>query len=210
MEWEFRTGRPVQYSLLLFIFLVSITGCQNIQRFDDSSDQAFYVIQAATQDQNSASSSGTIRFRIFYFDYNIILIDSIPEIYYHGKRFYCKTGAEPNNQMPFFYHFTPDDFHPVEKVPDLMHVILSDSVIPQRVYLISNTDTIRDAKYFELKARFAQCNIKTSTRFITEEEEEIMKSILNNTIYRPENINWNHTLYVPDDFNSEIEISIDR
>jgi len=186
--------------------LIIFISCQNEQKLNSLKTSEIYFVRSSNSFNKGYSTENTITFRDFYFDYNIILIDSISSIYYHIKPLNCMSGTKPNNEFPNFCNLKPENFLTVKSISDLMKIILTNSEIPERIYLISNNDTIRDIRYFKLKDQLSNHDIKTSTRVLTEEEEEIMKSILKNTDYRPENINWVRTLNVPSEFNSEIEI----
>lgn len=192
----------INFKIIPILILIILISCQNEQKLKTLKDSEIYVIKTSSPYDKDDS----FKFREFYFNYNIIMIDSIPEIYYHKKRFNCLTGTEPNNTLPNFCNLKPENFLASNNTSELIKIIVNDSEIPKRVYLISSNDTITDNRYFDLKTQLEKHNIKTSTRVWTEEEEEIMKSILKKINYRPENINWEKTLNVPNEFNSEIEI----
>ncbi len=90
-------------------------------------------------------------------------------------------------------------FNKCISVEQVETIIDKDSSFTSKLlYLVSNKDTIKDKRYYYLKQKLQAKNIKISTRLLTEEEEAIMKAILNNSEYRPEEIEWLSTIGVPD------------
>ena len=195
--------------IYLLIFLaVLMVGCHNnISKSGNDIQQ--YVIQKADYQIRTDSITGEpIQvFREFYFDYNIILIDSIGSIYFHKKRFYCLTGSDVwNNTLPVFRNLKSDYFEKLDEIELLLNEILDSENETERVYLISNKDTISDTRYFKLKQNLLENGIKVSTRLITEEETVIMTTILKNMEYNPNEINWERTLSIPTEIEEDTEI----
>ena len=200
----------MRIKIIPILILVTLFGCQNEHQMRTSENSEIYVIRSVPEDtQNDSMSNGTITFREFYFDFNIILIDSISEIYFHKKHFYCLTGTNPNNKLPHFRNLKPEYFQTSKNTSELIKLILKEIQNPERVYLISSNDTIRDKRYFDFKDNLSENGIKSSTRTLTEEEVVIMKSILQKAEYRPENIIWERTLNVPNEFEDEINDEIE-
>ena len=167
-----------------------------------------YIIKKANSKPRIDSLTGKpIQFiREFYFDYNIILIDTLSSSYFHKKRFYCLTSNDIwNNSLPIFRNLKPEYFEKAETVEMVLKRILENDEKVESVYLISNKDTISDTRYFKLKQDLTENGINVSTRVITEEERVIITSILEKRKYNPDEINWEKTLNVY----TAIEDSID-
>lgn len=193
----------IMSSFLLVIILISIFfGCGTISKKKlENNDESFIIKKGDTNRIRIDSVTGdTIEFmRVFYFDYNIILIDSVPDVYYHKDFFHCYTDYPLNNILPFYAFMDVDDFYKCASAKEMEDIILKDSSFSRdRLYIVSNKDTIRDKRYFLLKNTFLANNIQISTRVLTEEESYIMKAILTRKEYCPENIQWKKTLEVPD------------
>lgn len=141
-----------------------------------------------------SATGDTITFMTtFYHDINIILIDSIKEIYYHKVGFFCMTGSNPNNIIPRFRGFEQEKFKKANNLKDLFQQITQDSCIIESIYLACNNDTINDERYFAIKEVVDKFNLFVSTRLITEEENAIMDAIIHNYTYNRRNINWENT-----------------
>lgn len=189
------------------ILFFSFVCCQS-QESNDSipGKEEVFIIKHFDQNERFQSilADSLEFYRIeYYFDYNIILIDTIPDIYYHKKRFFCLTGREMRNNLPFFRNLQPEYFQKNMSITEILNQVLSDSiraesVYPKRVNIAYNRDTIMDERYFQLKNLFIKNNIAVSTRNPTEEEDVILRSIINNRKYKPEEIEWQRTQYVPD------------
>lgn len=150
--------------------------------------------------QIDSVTGDTIQFmRDFYFEYNIILIDTIQEVFYHKDKIRCMTGYSWNNILPFYSFMNKDDFNKCASAKQIEDIILSDSSFSKGyIYIVSNRDTIKDKRYFLLKSSLQANKIKISTRNLTEEEEYIMKAILTKSDYNPERIQWKKTLQAPE------------
>lgn len=194
----------ISFSLIILLF----TGCHSGFNTDSNRNNIeYYIIRDADTNKIriDPKTGDSIEFMIevmidFYCPYNIILIDTLNEIYYHKKQFQCFTGYPENNSLPFYGFLKKEYFEKCSSVFEMEQIIMTDSLLHnRRVYLISNKDTISDKKYFSLRNALQNDSIKVSTRLLTEEEEEIMKSILNNFDYCPEKIIWHKTLMVPDE-----------
>lgn len=188
--------------LLVTIILSLIFGCGTVSMEKaETEDETFIIKKGDTNRIRIDSVTGdTIDFmRVFYFDYNIILIDTVPSVYYHKGFSYCDASYPFNNILPFYAFMDVDDFYKCASAKHMVDIILKDSSFSKdRLYIVSNKDTIRDKRYFLLKNTFLANNIKISTRVLTEEETYIMKAILTGKEYCPENIQWKRTLEVPD------------
>ena len=185
--------------ILITLFLLSIIGCRQLEQEKDVLNESnIYVIKHNYEKLQDDSIDFIIR--EFYFDYNIILIDSLPEIFYHKKHFYCLYGAELNNAEPYYRNLKVECFQSVLRPDDLILLLQNDSIRPRSIYLISNKDSIRDNRYFEIKKQLLENDIRVSTRLLTEEENLIMTSIINDEEYKPEESVWKNTLYLPEDF----------
>lgn len=187
----------------LFILILA-NSCQNHSSSQNISDDSDSI---STSDKSD--NKNTLFVREFYFDYNIIFIDSISKIFFHKARFYCATGEDFNNNLPYFRNLKPDYFEVALNTSELLKIIINDENITEHVYLISNNDTITDQRYFHLKSQLLKHGIKSSKRKLTEEEDEIMKSIIYKKEYNPEKVKWKSTLNVPTDFLEKIEINDD-
>ena len=182
--------------------LFSFACCQRQENNDSILEkEEVFIIKHFDQNESFQSSlADTLQmYRIeYYLDYNIILIDTISDIYYHKKRFYCLTGLEMRNNLPFFRNLQPEYFQKNTSITEILNQVLSDSIKPERVYIAFNRDTIMDERYFQLKNLFIKNNIVVSTRNPTEEEDVVLSSIINNRKYKPEEIEWQRTQYVPE------------
>ena len=188
------------YCILILFMLLS---CSH----NRTENERIYIIQYKMPNDTIGSDSLPIEyFKEFYLDYNIILFDSMPEIYYHKKRFFCLPGMEQENKaLPYFRNLKPDYFLNINNLNEIKETILADTVRPKWIYLAYNKDTIRDKRYFELKTFFTNNNINVSTRKITEEEEVILTSIMNGKKYEPHLIDWKNTSNVPN-FRDEMRL----
>lgn len=192
----------MRIKLIYILIFVLAYSCQNNPSRKNVSKDSDSI---STCDKSN--NIDTLFIREFYFDYNIIFIDSISKIYFHKKQFYCRNGNDFNNNLPYFRNLKPDYFKVSLNNSELLKIIISEENITKRVYLISNTDTITDKRYFDLKSQLFKVGIKSSTRKLTEEEDEIMKSIIYKKHYNPEKVKWKSTLNVPTDFSEKIEIT---
>lgn len=173
-------------------------------------EKEIYIIKSL--DTNKiCNDTNTLTVVEFYLDYNIIIVDSLKDIYYHKKRFYCLYGRDSFVKLPYFRNLQPEYFLKRKKIDEIINLILSDSIRPKRVYIACNRDTIVDERYFQMKKLFIQNNIAVSTRKLTEEEDVVLSSIQNKKKYKPENIIWKRTLGVPEmkDINKNLEIEND-
>ena len=201
---------------LSFFIIVSIfvTSCYfEHQEKKERENRESYVIKVADTNRiryDSLTGEEIIPIRAYYFDYNIILIDSLDEIYYHKQRFFCLTGREIPNNLPFFRNLKPEYFNKSKNLGELLNQISIDSIPAKNVYLVANTDTIYDNRYFKLKKELIRKGIRVSTRKLTEEENAIITAVLNQKKYKPEEIRWENTLSVPEDFYGEFEIDIEE
>lgn len=201
---------------LSFFIIVSffVTSCYfEHQEKKERENRESYVIKVADTNRiryDSLTGEEIIPIRAYYFDYNIILIDSLDEIYYHKQRFFCLTGREIPNNLPFFRNLKPEYFNKSKNLGELLNQISIDSIPAKNVYLVANTDTIYDNRYFKLKKELIRKGIRVSTRKLTEEENAIITAVLNQKKYKPEEIRWENTLSVPEDFYGEFEIDIEE
>lgn len=186
----------------ILIGLLSFIGCESTSKKKNDDITEYFIIKRPdlAKIQFNHKTGDTIHSIIdFYFDYNIILIDTINEIYYHGDRVQCMTGYQMNNILPFFAFMNKEYFKKCISIEQVKNIIDKDSSFTSRwIYLVTNRDTINDKRYFSLKKMMLAKNIKISTRLITEEEEAILKAIINNSEYRPEEMEWHSTIGVPD------------
>jgi hypothetical protein len=191
------------------LFLLTlIVGCDNLDSESKAKNQEYIVQKASTKVRLDSLTGDTVPFiREFYFDYNIILIDTISPVYLHQNRFQSLTGlAVWNNDLPVYRYLKPEYFEKIAKIEMVLKRILESEKEIERVYLISNKDTINDSRYFELKQKLNESGIDVSTRVITEEEKFIMTAILKNRKYHPDKKNWENTLNVPAVFEENFEI----
>ncbi|MDL2311921.1 hypothetical protein LJC68_03475 [Bacteroidales bacterium OttesenSCG-928-B11] len=185
--------------LLILIFLFSFFSCNTNDKKNENED--FYVIKH--KDYSKVDTDEISIMVEYYFDYNIILLDSISDIYYHKKRWGCRTGREFNGNLPYFGFLQPKDFIKTEDLDNLKGRVLADMLsdsteTSHRVGLICNKDTIRDKRYFELKKFFLSNDIGVSVRKTTEEENAILESIMERKEYEPYLIEWKNTFGAPD------------
>lgn len=199
-------------NIAIIIFLtLTIIGCgNNHHRLEKDIQQ--YVIKKAKHKVNIDSiTENPIPFiKEFYFDYNIILVDTLRSIYFHEKRFYCLTGSDVwNNSLPIFRNLKPDYFEKEDKIELVLNRIIKSKKEIERVYLISNKDTISDDRYFELKQKLIENKIGVSTRLMTEEEIAVLSSILENRKHNPIEVDWKSTLHTEFENGEEFEITDD-
>jgi len=177
----------MKIKIISIFFLIIFFSCQEGHNRKGSENLEIFIVTNSNQQNDSLNNTKNV-YREFYSDLNIIFIDSIPEIYYHRKRIYCLTGSEPNNTLPFFRNLKPEYFKTSQSTLELRDLVLKENLKHKRIYLISNKDTIRDKRYFDLKNKLIDKGILTSTRTLTEEETVIIcqhvgihlnKSVLN-------------------------------
>ena len=190
------------HKILLIVLSLSILLSCNTNNVKNE-EEDFFVIEYS--DFSNIDTNKVVMVE-YYLDYNIILFDSISDIYYYKTRWLCLTGMGFNGNLPYFRFLQPDDFEKdddLDKIKEFVFAgMLSDSTKTSRnwVGLIYNQDTIRDKRYFELKQFFMDNNINVATRKTTEEEDVILKSIMSGKKYEPHLIEWKNTFDVPDDF----------
>lgn len=132
------------------------------------------------------------------------MIDSIDDIFYYKVQFHCYSGSdELSDTLPSYQGFRPSQFNVTEDATRIIEFINQDSTEDIRINIAHNMDSIVDYRYFDLKRRLLEDIIAVSTRLITEEEDHIVYSILNNKEYNPKLINWKSTIYFPDSFNED-------
>lgn len=130
-----------------FCFL--ITCCNNTEKvIAEFEEEEVYVIKEVIINSNEVdpiSGEEIIDLGpVFYLDYNIILIDTIPNFYYHKQEYFCFTGYPQNNNLPYFVNLQPENFHQNEGVRGIVNIILNDSTRTEQVYIAYNKDTITD------------------------------------------------------------------
>ena len=134
----------------------------------------------------------------WYAPYNIILLDSVSDIYFYGLSF---THSFNNEILPAFHLLRPQYFEKTDDLGKIKEVVLA-RVLSGRtnkwIYLIYNRDTIRDKRYFILEDFFESKGIRVSTRMPTEEENAVLNSIMRGEKYKPHLIEWRNTVSVPD------------
>ena len=195
--------------ILLGIFLlITILACNNINSQFKGKNQIYSIQKAKSElSIDSLTNKPKQLIREFYLDYNIILIDTLSSVYFHKKKFLCLSGQENlNRSFPFFINLKPKFMEKSQTIEMVLKRVLENKEKVERVYLISNVDTISDSRYFNLKQYLIRNRIKVSTRIITEEERLVMTAILENKEYRPDKINWKKTLNVFFDVKDYIEI----
>ena len=133
----------------------------------------------------------------WYAPYNIILLDSISDIYFH------RVPRSPNFEGvgPHFYNLRPRNFEKTDDLIQIKEIVLAHMLLERSrrwIYLIYNQDTIRDRRYFILKDFFKNHDILVSTRRPTEEENAILNAIMSGQKYKPHLIEWKNTTNVPD------------
>lgn len=194
--------------LLAMFLLLTMLACNNINSQYKGKDQIYIIQKAKSKLSIDSLTDNTIQLiRDFYFDYNIILIDTLRSVYFHKKKFLCLSGHENlNNSLPFFINLKPKFIEKSRTIEMVLKRVLENEKKVERVYLISNVDTIYDSRYFKLKKYLIRNGIKVSTRVISEEERFVMTSILEKKEYKPDKINWKKTLNVFYDVKDYIEI----
>jgi len=138
----------------------------------------------------------------YYAGYNIILFDSIPDIFYHRIRSWPHHHwyGDAYGFVPDFFFLRPLYFEKDTNLDKIKEVVLAEVLERAHpwVYLIYNQDTIRDKRFFALKDFFESNNIHVSVRKPTEEENYILISILSGKEYEPHLIEWKNTVNVSD------------
>jgi len=133
----------------------------------------------------------------YYFDFNIILIDSLPQIYYHKKKWVCSgcMGAvtDEMDKHPRLIGLQPDMLIEVDGIDRLSQKLFSEDTTPNSVYIVSNRDSIYDLRYFALKDSLMNKGIHVSTRLLTQEEANVLTCVINDTTYNPNNYPWEYT-----------------
>jgi hypothetical protein len=131
----------------------------------------------------------------YYHDINIILIDSLSQIYYHIKRFVCRgcVGVQDHSTLPEFIGLEPKRLIKTDSSKGIIKELLQYVEAPKWVYLVSNKDTITDSRYFEIKKALTNQGINISTRLLTEEEANVLQCVLDNREYNPSDFSWNET-----------------
>ncbi len=156
-----------------------------------------YIIQKTNFSPRIDSISGdTISIIInYYHDINIILIDSLPQIYYHRKRFVCGgcMGEQKYSILPQFIGLNPERLIRIDSLRNILKEILQGEEAPKWVYLVSNKDTITDSRYFENKEVLIEYGINISTRLLTEEEANVLQCVLDKRAYNSSDFSWNET-----------------
>lgn len=190
---------------LLYIQILLLFGCSsnNANHDHNLTKENIFIIDKDRPFKNSISSpdTNTIVITEYYFDYNVLLIDTLKELYYSTLPFYCLAGREiENNFLPYYVGFDKNSFQKSDDTYALINLISRDSSEDKTVYLVSNTDTIRDERYFEIKDSLKGKGIWVSTITLTEEEEEILRAILTKVDYEPEKVLWDKTIDLPKDF----------
>ena len=146
--------------------------------------------------QIDSISGDTIPIIIYYYhDINIILIDSLPQIYYHRKRFVCGgcMGEQKYSILPQFIGLNPERLIRIDSLKNILEEILQGEEAPKWVYLILNKDTITDSRYIEIKEALIEYGINISTRLLTEEEVNVLQCVLDKRVYNPSDFSWNKT-----------------
>ena len=185
--------------IFLFTLTVFISCTKTSTRSTENDNLEYYVVK--TIDSSFYKSHPNTPFVDFYGDLNILLIDSLKEIYFHKKRWLCMTGSQEKNILPHFRFLKPEYFEKTSNLNTIIDSVMafkSDLDYPTFVYISTNNDTIYDKRYFELKQQFIKKKISVGTRKITEEESNIIISILKHKEYDPIEIIWKSTIDVPD------------
>ncbi|MCC5917641.1 MAG: hypothetical protein JJU02_10000 [Cryomorphaceae bacterium] len=178
------------FSILLFqIILVSChsSTTKNEQVVWDS----VYVIKKPPPID---TTGGKITIKTYYFDHNIILIDTLDILFHFTTNTMCRMNERVNEIRPPYMNLSPDDFDIIKDINQLIFKIKNDPYKFEkepRIYLISNRDTIIDPRYFKLKNELQPFWL--STRKPTEEEFYILEAILQEKQHDPQRIKWKKT-----------------
>ena len=113
----------------------------------------------------------------YYGPNNVIIMDAASEFFYHDNSTSCGTGWKVTNP-PREINFEKNPLLIFKTIDGLIEKINQTDKSIKLVMLASNTDTIRNQLYFDLKRKIQQCeNIHiVATRKITNDEK---KAILN-------------------------------
>jgi hypothetical protein len=185
-----------QKFIIAMITMLILLGCrssENINTLTTSSD-SLYIVKMDTSLYEFNYNDSVITLREFYCDYNIILIDSLENIFYHKR----KSHDLFPDPKPSFIYLKIDDIKKTGSIKSMMKIIRSGKKNPARVYLISNNDTITDYRYFKIKSILKDQGIGVSSRILTEEENYIVQCKLLGRQYDPKNYLWKNTIYAPD------------
>ena len=187
--------------LIGLVFVISILSCNTPSSHNSALSKRdtipTYIIHKPDFSPPIDSISGDTMLIIvnYYHDINIILIDSLSQIYYHRKRFVCGgcMGEQKQSILPQFVGLEPKRLIRIDSSKKIVKEILQDEEVPKRVYLVSNKDTITDSRYFEIKKVLIEQGIKISTRLLTEEEANVLQCVLDNRAYNTSDFSWSET-----------------
>jgi hypothetical protein len=112
----------------------------------------------------------------YYALHNVILIESNQKIYYHNNWTSCGTGWKVTNP-PREIDFEKYPLLIFESVDSLINVINQTEKSPKFIMMASNSDTIYNPLYFELKNRIKERDNmhEVSTRKVTEDEKNAIE-----------------------------------
>jgi len=187
-------------TILFFLFILLFAACssnssENVVEISDSIPT--YIIQKPDSFARIDSLTGdtTLVDIEYYYDFNIILIDSLSQIYYHRKRWVCGgcVGNQLRSNLPDFIGLMPDQIIREDSLNVVLRDLFINGANPKYIYLISNKDSIIDPRYFALKDSLLKRNIHVSTRLLTEEETNVLFCLLNNRVYHSDDYLWDST-----------------
>jgi hypothetical protein len=130
---------------VFFLVFYSIVSCSDhgYQERNLQDNEMYYVIDQPYLEQNpdSIENDSIMFFTEFYFEYNILLIDTLSAIYYYKMPFYCLTGREIWNELkPYYVGMNPEWFRQSVRVDNIISVIIQDSTESINTYLASYAD----------------------------------------------------------------------
>jgi hypothetical protein len=179
----------MRLTIILFLLTVLLFNCSTNHDND--------VVYAIVKHDTIVKPKGTEPPQLpkpFYGNYNFILLDS-SKIFYHkkNKRYSCGYGLD--HTRPFHVSLAPKNLTEI-KINELEVFLKSipDSITSDRHFYASVSspkDTIKNRAYKIIADFFKSKNIKYyNTRNLTEEEQYVLISKLENKKYDPQSVNW--------------------
>jgi hypothetical protein len=129
----------------------------------------------------------------YYARFNLILIDTLDEIYAYELNLKSGTGLS-ELKAPVFLYLQPEDIYVVKNISSLKRRFESGELNPNNVVISVNRDTIRDTRFYELRS-FLKEEMEglPGIRRMTEEEQIVLDAKLRKIEYAPNNYSWTKT-----------------
>jgi hypothetical protein len=157
---------------IIIMWVISFSGCLN--EFEPPKKTYYVIEDELSRDGYEASSE--VPPLGYYTKYNIIIIDSSGQLFYHNEYFSCGTGVEAGDP-PRPINLKNGKLKKMESLDALVKEITFSYDTPKLTMIAVDSDTIRNAVYFSMVKQLREideCYI-IRTRKMTKDEKEAVE-----------------------------------